>query len=528
MNFELIGDLVRLRYKLLWAKTRSRNGRIALFLVCYLLLVLLIAVLASGGFGAALLAVRSGKAEFVAQAVLSSLYVQAVVAAVVLGFGVNAIFSEAQLRRYPLKAQERRVARHLIGILDPFWFLILALELGLVVGLYVASAASFWLGLIAVLLLLVSNYLLARVVAMLVERLMQRKAGAAVLLAAIACVGFLPAILQPALKGHRGAIAALLHLLGYTPPFAAAATMTRTDLAAFSGLLLQVWWLLGLAAALVALERRPPHAPHAAQTTAISWDTPYDRLAAFFGPRLGPLMAHWLRFYMRNTRFRTIYVLALPVAGTVIFAMGRQLGTKNHVGSQFGATLSAFAILGCMGNAQFSVNQFGYVAGGFRRFLLLPARPATVLRAGSYTFLLMSSALILMGTLLFLLFSPIPFDPRVLIMLVGAAVASLFMFLGLGLWATLFGPRCCDYYSNFGNDLSAAGNTVLIGGMLALMFGPQVIAKTWPAALAPDKWWVAIPMVLLAAAFYFSSLERAGTMLLARREKLLAIVEGRS
>ena len=528
MNFELIGNLVRLRYKLLWAKTRSRNGRIALFLVCYLLLVLLIALLASGGFGAALLAVRTGKAELVAQAVLSSLYLQAVVAAVVLGFGVNAIFSEAQLRRYPLKAQERRVARHLIGILDPFWFLILALELGLVVGLYVASAASFWLGLIAVLLLLVSNYLLARVVALLVDRLMQRKAGAALLLGAIACVGFLPAILQPVLKGHRGVGAAFLHVLSFTPPFAAAAAMTHTDVAALSGLLLQVWWVLGLAAALVALEHRPPQRPRAAQTTAIAWDTPYDRLAAFFGPRLGPLMAHWLRFYMRNTRFRTIYVLALPVAGTVIFAMGRQLGTKNHVGSQFGATLSAFAILGCMGNAQFSVNQFGYVAGGFRRFLLLPARPATVLRAGSYTFLLMSSALILMGTLLFLLFSPIPFDPRVLIMLVGAAVASLFMFLGLGLWATLFGPRCCDYYSNFGNDLSAAGNTVLIGGMLALMFGPQVIAKTWPAALAPDKWWVAIPMVLLAAAFYFSSLERAGTMLLARREKLLAIVEGRS
>lgn len=130
MNFELIGHLVRLRYKLLWAKTRSRNGRIALFMVCYLLLVLLIAVFASGGFGAALVAVRTGKAELVAQAVLSGLYVQAVIAAVVLGFGVNAIFSEAQLRRYPLKAQERRVARHFIGILDPFWFLILALSWG--------------------------------------------------------------------------------------------------------------------------------------------------------------------------------------------------------------------------------------------------------------------------------------------------------------------------------------------------------------------------------------------------------------
>ena len=64
-----------------------------------------------------------------------------------------------------------------------------------------------------------------------------------------------------------------------------------------------------------------------------------------------------------------------------------------------------------------------------------------------------------------------------LIMLVGAAVTSLFMFLGLGLWATLFGPRCCDYYSSFGNDLSAAGNTVLIGGMLVVMIGPQVLRQ---------------------------------------------------
>ena len=57
---------------------------------------------------------------------------------------------------------------------------------------------------------------------------------------------------------------------------------------------------------------------------------------------------------------------------------------------------------------------------------------------------------------------------------------------------------------------------------------PRVLLIAWPAALAPDKWWVAIPMVLLAAAFYSSSLKRAGAMLLARREKLLAIVEGRS
>src|ERR1035441_5658274 len=137
MNTPLIGQLVKLRYQLLWAKTRSRNGRIALFLAGYLLLVLLIALLTMGGFGAAMLAVRSGKAEPIAQGVLAALFLEAVLAANILGFGMSAIFSETELRRYPLTAPDRRIARHLTGILDPFWFLFLALELGLAVGLYV-------------------------------------------------------------------------------------------------------------------------------------------------------------------------------------------------------------------------------------------------------------------------------------------------------------------------------------------------------------------------------------------------------
>jgi len=162
-----------------------------------------------------------------------------------------------------------------------------------------------------------------------------------------------------------------------------------------------------------------------------------------------------------------------------------------------------------MGIAQIAVNQFGYVAGGFRRFFLLPAQPADVLRAGSYTFLLMNSSLIVAGTLLFALFSPFPFDARMLVMLVGGAVTSLFLFLGLGLWATLFGPRCCDYYSTFGNGPFGAWQRGGHRGILVVMAGPQVLSQVWPAALAPDKWWMAVPAVLLTARFYFSSLKRA-------------------
>ena len=107
---------------------------------------------------------------------------------------MSAVFAETELRRYPLTAADRRIARHLTGILDPFWFLFLALELGLAVGLYVMGAGSFWFGLIAVLLLFAANYLLARVVGLFIDQLMQRKGGAPVLMMLIMTLAILPSL----------------------------------------------------------------------------------------------------------------------------------------------------------------------------------------------------------------------------------------------------------------------------------------------------------------------------------------------
>src|SRR5678816_1103384 len=95
-------------------------------------------------------------------------------------------------RRYPLTARERELARHLTGILDPFWFLFLALELGLALGLYGLGKGSFWLGFIGVLLLFVCNYLVARVVGLFIDHLMQRKGGAPLLLLFIMLLGIAP------------------------------------------------------------------------------------------------------------------------------------------------------------------------------------------------------------------------------------------------------------------------------------------------------------------------------------------------
>ena len=70
MNLELIGTLIRLRYKLLWANTRTRNGKIALFFAGYLLLVMLLALLGAGGTGAGMAAIRSGHGTVLAGACL--------------------------------------------------------------------------------------------------------------------------------------------------------------------------------------------------------------------------------------------------------------------------------------------------------------------------------------------------------------------------------------------------------------------------------------------------------------------------
>ncbi len=53
MNFQLMGQLVRLRYKLMWAKTRTRNGKIALFFAGYLLLIMFLVSWARADWGPA-------------------------------------------------------------------------------------------------------------------------------------------------------------------------------------------------------------------------------------------------------------------------------------------------------------------------------------------------------------------------------------------------------------------------------------------------------------------------------------------
>jgi hypothetical protein len=527
MNTALIGELVQLRYKLLWAKTRSRNGRIALFLAGYLLLVMVIALLTTGGFGAAMLAVRSGKAEQIAQGVLTALFLEAVLAANILGFGMSAVFAETELRRYPLAAPDRRIARHLTGILDPFWFLFFALELGLAVGLYVLGAGSFWFGFVAVLLLFAANYLLARVVGLFIDQLMQRKGGAPVLMGLIMTLAILPSVVAPLIAKNPAMVAEMVRRFQYTPPFGAAAAMIHPDLAGVYGLATIVAWIVGLAALLVWMENRPPQR-QVEDTVKIEWDSPFDRVGALFGPQMGPLVGHWLRFYGRNSRTRALCLFSLPLLAVLTSSIFRTPHLLMGPHSLFVAALGTFPMATFLGTSRISTNQFGYVGGAFRRYFLLPTDPAGTLRAASYAAVTIGASLLVVALLIWTIFSPYAFDARMPVMLMCSGLTGLFVLNGLGLWVTLFNPRKGNYASNFGNDLSLGGNILLIGGMMLALFLPRLMYRFQPALVSPESWWLWVPLPVLALAFYLATLKSAGPVFVTRREKLLAIVEGRN
>ncbi len=522
MNRELIGHLIGLRYKLLWAKTRSRNGRIALFVVAYLLFVLGAVVVGAGGVGAGITAIKSGQAGTVARTVLSGIYMSALMWTLLLGFGMNALFSETELRRYPLTAADRRLVKFFIGIVDPFWFLILFADLGMVVGLYLYGNVSLGLGALAALLLLASNYVLARTLGLLIDRLAQTKMGSALMLLLVLCVSMLPSVLAPMLKRDTPLTNNILAILRFSPPFAAADAMTASGAQAWYGLLLTAFWVGVFLVALIWVEDHP-YRGRSGAAKAARFDSRWERLGALFGPSNAAMVGFWLRFYARNSRVRTMYFAGLPLAAFLAYSMAR----TGKTGDWFTGTLGAIPVLGYMGTSRIAVNQFGYSGGGFRRFFLLPTDPGATLRAASYASVLMGAGMVPLGLVLWMALTPGGGDLRKAFMLLCSAATGLLVFNGMGLWSTLFGPRKGNYESAIGNDLSAAGNAVVFTCILSGLFLPMILRRFAPALLAPENWAIAAIPAGLAYAFYKISLSIAAPMVYRRREELMAVVEGK-
>jgi len=286
---------------------------------------------------------------------------------------------------------------------------------------------------------------------------------------------------------------------------------------------IELAWVAALIAVLIALENRPPQR-RTAESTVMSFESRYDRVAAALGFDDAPLVGWWLRFYARNSRFKAMILISLPMVAFLTFNMG----SRSKGPGIFVAALGTFPILTFLATARFMVNQFGYLGGGYRRCFLLPVQPAAILRTGSFASLLLSVGFIPLGLLAWAILAPLPYDARQLFMLLASATTGLFVFHGLGLWATLYGPRRGNYKQSLGNDLSLMGNIIIIGGVMSCLFGTQVLHKFSPGMFGPANWWMWAALPVIGLAFYSVSLRTTSGLLRGKREQLMAIVEGRA
>jgi hypothetical protein len=511
--------LVRLRYLLLWAHSRTSSGRTALLLVLYLILMLILLFFSFGGFSVAFAAIELGQEEAVARGVLSGLFLSGIFISIAFGVGPRTAFSDVVLRRYPLSAAGRLAARHLIGLLDPIWIILIGTVLGLAIGFALLGAvSSLFIGLVAAWLFIIANYLTTVWLLSLINRALESGRGATILSALVFVLfsfGGLIAVWLAQLENPlwRSLLAGLLRI---TPAGTAAALLAGPSLGeGVRNAVLLVAWCSIFAVAVSALERRPP-ASQALSSMTIPWNNFYDQLARLFGKSYAPLVGKTLRYYLRCNRVR------FSLATTPMFAFIGKLMVQNKGEEEFFVTLALFAFVGFASASAVTLNQFGYDGPGIRRYAIFPVSFAAAIRAGSFTSLFIGSLAIAPTLALWVLFSH-PVEARMVVMLLSSALAGLFFFNALSLWTTVLSPRGVDFRSILSNHLSIGGNAVVIGGLI-LIFALAFILRRYTMATVLAHWWVLPLLVVLCFSCYSISERAIGPVAGARRERLIETI----
>ena len=524
----LFWTLVGLRYKLIWAQARSSSGRIVVFILVTLFLLIVGVVFAVVGLGAAVAGAHVGRAEVITRGVLSGFHLSAVMTSLFFGLGPRAAFSETVLRRFPLTSRERLLIRHLIGLIDPIWFVLATCALGIAVGLAVTGSGSMLGGLLAAVLYVTAAYLSAAFVMTLVDWLMQTATGSSALalfgLAALSFSGLGLSWLFD--QGNPQRLEAFDRVLHFVPSGLATQVMVSSSLSArVVAIALLLVWILVLLGCISGLENR--RARHTSSSSSVTGehdlDSLYDRVARLFGPVYAPLVGKSLRYYLRSNRVR------LGLASAPIFAfMGRFMSQNPALGgAEFYFTFAFFAFLGFSGTSSIALNQFGSDGKGVRRYALLPVKFCVPVRAGSLTSLLLGAAVVAPTIWLWTVITSVEPDWRTVAMLASSSLGGLFLFNGLAMWTTLFSPKSVDFTSTLNNRLSLGGNVVVAGGLIVVFVVHfALMRKALDSVLA--LWWLSAAFALLSLILYAVCWWAVGPISETRRHSVIDAISSQS
>ncbi|MBN2242515.1 MAG: hypothetical protein JW793_07480 [Acidobacteria bacterium] len=524
-RFQSLALILGLRYRLLLAQARLSNGKFTLYFIGCLLFVLAAVFLQTGGASAAAASLRSETAELATGILLLTAYANAVLIAVLLGVGLNQVFTDEALRRYPVPRRERFAARQILSFLEPLWLLMLTLYCGMAIGFSLPGPAPLWIAGPAAVLLAACNYLTARILAMLIERILAMKHGPQILLAAVMLLFLLPSLLVRIDWGGGGFRQDALPLLRWIPPFAAAAAITGKFPPQGAGWTLYLLaCCIAMAAAVFRLDRLP-QSSHDNNGERLHPEQPRahgicDRIAALFHGDIAPLIGKTLRYYVRSPQLRFNYLAAL----VLIVPLNLSLGGREDGARSFTLALGCISIAGYLSTGMMTANVFGFDGAGLRRYFLLPVSAQSILKATAVVPLLLGSMVIPIAISLWLAVTPAPVDRRMILMLASCGFAGLLLFQSLGTWCSLLAPRAVPFKATFGNKLSFAANALMTGSILVLFFLPQLLDSIGVRTIL-DFWWIAPALLPGAAVLYMGTLRAGAAVFTSRRERMLAAIE---
>jgi hypothetical protein len=495
----------------------SRSGIAWLALVTFGLL-LVIMVVAVGGIGAIAGGVSAGRGEEIARIAFGALFLNMLISSTLLGFGLNQVFSDDVLRRFPLTRIERIIVRQMLALLEPLWLIALALYAGCAVGATLLGTAPLWSSLAAAALLVSCNYLLARVILAAAERLLATSLGSFLVVVLVQLLALAPILFERLFGGN--AAAPLGRVLEITPPYLGAAIIAG-HASLPTGVLLLVWTLAS-GAALLLLEARPV-ARRAARTGGFSWNSSIASIASWFPRGWEPLVATTLRYYLRSPRVRVSLVVTLPLIAFLVTP-----GSYDRPDSErlFARILAFSPMAGALVTASLSENVFGFEAFGFRRLLLSPVRAMTILRARTIVPVMIGGLYSGLAALAWLLLGG-DNDPRKFAMLLAHALAGLLLFEGFGLWASVIAPKRAAYDEKYSNQLSAQAFIVMLIALGVIMLIPIWLRARFLRGPLEQYWWVTLVGLAIALAGYELMLRVGRQLFERRRERIMAIVEGR-
>ncbi|HEX5082575.1 MAG TPA: hypothetical protein VFY40_11050 [Blastocatellia bacterium] len=526
--------LIRLRYRLIWARMRTSNGGIILFFALYLLGASLAFLMAFGGLGAAIMASRfddGGSAPQWAQWALTMLFINGLGLSLMFGLGTQEAFSEEWLRRYPLKVKERFIIRQIIGLMDPIWAFVAAGAFGLAAGFGLFGGGRIILGGLGAALFVAASYLATVCLLSFIGRIMRSRAASSTLgILVLALLSFGPLAFSLLItSGSEGVWKQIGRLLPFTPSGAAAAMMAPPPADGWGGgvsaAALLVVWVAALALLLKKVESLRLGA-EANSSGGMSdgfggfWDSFYDRIAGMFGRRYAPLVSKSLRYHLRCNLIR-FSLLTSPLL--VLFPKFLIGGRDNR--AEITLTLGLFFITGGFTGVSMNLNLFGYDGAGVRRYAVLPSTFVTALRAGSLASLLLRAVALLAAVAVWIIFARKQFDAGILLLALEFAVTGLFLFNAFGLWTSVLSPKAADFNAIWNNRLSFGANVVMFCGgavfgitmALSNFIDPSELLRFWPLGLV---------MTALSLAFYLFSMKMIEPVVNREREKLINLIAG--